>query len=67
MMKLEKVYFKPTGWTLKGIREFFYGDIRISKLFSMRERNKEIDNIYNDEKSNLNDYEKMKLNDNEKF
>ena len=26
-----------TGWTLKGIREFFYGDIKISKLFSMRE------------------------------
>jgi len=26
-----------TGWTLKGIREFSYGDIRISKLFSMRE------------------------------
>jgi len=26
-----------TGWTLKGIREFFYGDIKRSKLFSMRE------------------------------
>ena len=26
-----------TGWTLKGMREFFYGDIKISKLFSMRE------------------------------
>ena len=26
-----------TGWTLKRIREFFYGDIKISKLFSMRE------------------------------
>ena len=26
-----------TGWTLKGIREFFYGDIKIGKLFSMRE------------------------------
>jgi len=26
-----------TGWTLKGIREFFYGDIKMSKLFSMRE------------------------------
>lgn len=26
-----------TGWTLKGIREFFYGDIEKSKLFSMRE------------------------------
>jgi hypothetical protein len=26
-----------TGWTLKGIREFFYGDIKTSKLFSMRE------------------------------
>ena len=26
-----------TGWTLKGIREFFYGDIKKSKLFSMRE------------------------------
>lgn len=25
-----------TGWTLKGIREFFYGDIKRSKLFSMR-------------------------------
>ena len=36
-MKLKKVYFKLTGWTLKGIREFFYGDIKISKLFSMRE------------------------------
>jgi Cytochrome C and Quinol oxidase polypeptide I/LAGLIDADG endonuclease len=56
-----------TGWTLKGIREFFYGDIEISKLFSMRERNKEIDIIDNDEKSNLNDDEKFKLNDNEKF
>jgi len=27
-----------TGWTLKGIREFFYGDIKTSKLFSMRKR-----------------------------
>ena len=26
-----------TGWTLKGIRELFYGDIEQSKLFSMRE------------------------------
>lgn len=26
-----------TGWTLKGIRELFYGDIKKSKLFSMRE------------------------------
>jgi hypothetical protein len=26
-----------TGWTLKGIRELFYGDIKQSKLFSMRE------------------------------
>ena len=26
-----------TGWTLKRIREFFCGDIKISKLFSMRE------------------------------
>lgn len=26
-----------TGWTLKGIREFFDGDIKRSKLFSMRE------------------------------
>ena len=26
-----------TGWTLKRIREFFRGDIKISKLFSMRE------------------------------
>ena len=25
-----------TGWTLKGIKEFFYGDIKKSKLFSMR-------------------------------
>lgn len=38
MMKLGKVYFKPTGWTLKGIRELFYGDIKNgSKFFSMRE------------------------------
>jgi hypothetical protein len=26
-----------TGWTLEGIRELFYGDIKQSKLFSMRE------------------------------
>jgi len=26
-----------TGWTLKKFREFFYGDIKKSKLFSMRE------------------------------
>nr|YP_010710793.1 hypothetical protein P2Z26_mgp23 [Gonatophragmium mori]WCZ71157.1 hypothetical protein [Gonatophragmium mori] len=26
-----------TGWTLKVIKEFFYGNIEISKLFSMRE------------------------------
>ena len=26
-----------TGWTLKGIRELFYGDIKKSKFFSMRE------------------------------
>ena len=26
-----------TGWTLKGIRELFYGDIKQSKFFSMRE------------------------------
>jgi len=26
-----------TGWTLKGTRELFYGDIKKSKLFSMRE------------------------------
>jgi len=26
-----------TGWTVKGIRQLFYGDIKKSKFFSMRE------------------------------
>jgi hypothetical protein len=45
-----------TGWTLKGNKEFFYGDIKKSKLFSMRENLS-----YKNKWNNLNDDEKFKI------
>ena len=44
-----------TGWTLEEVREFFYGDIEISKLFSMRGLQKvnKWDSLNKDEKFNI--------------
>ena len=45
-----------TGWTLKGIKELFYGDIKQSKFFSMRETQK-----YKNKWHDINENEKFKI------
>jgi hypothetical protein len=56
-MKLAKVYFKLTGWTLKMGRELLSGDLEAIKLFSMRES----ENLNKNKWKNLNDNEKFKI------